>query len=72
MSFCDNYQPPTPEELAAVVYQVLAALPTHRVKYDGADDSGFERPDVDMGRSRDDDEMADRAADREWAARWER
>ena len=34
------------------------------------DDSSFERGDEYLGRCADDDEMADRAADREWAGRW--
>ena len=70
MSIHDNITTPTPEELAAVVYQVLAALPTHRVKYDPRDE--FE-PDVDDGFDYG-HEGADRleareTAHREWRAR---
>lgn len=37
---------------------------------DGRDE--FEPTPEDAGRSRDDDEQADRAAERDWAARWGR
>lgn len=80
--------PDTEEWVAAYVASVLEVDPTAdpdkaqaamreamtvpRPRASDPDDSGFERPDADMGRSQDDDEQADRAADREWAARWER
>lgn len=70
MSIHDNVTPPTPEEIHEFLVAVLTPRP---YRYDPRDE--FE-PDVahwsELGVSRDDEECADRAADREWAARWER
>lgn len=65
MSLFDNYVPPSEADLLAVVNRVLSAPSNRRVPW--VEDDGFERADADMGRSADDDEMADRAADREAA-----
>lgn len=70
MSFLDGYTPPTTDDIRAALNAILG--PPRPTRLPLVDDSGFEAAGVDMGRCADDDQAADRAADREWAARWER